>query len=157
MSDFGEIEGVKIKKIVVHTDDRGNFMEILRNDEGLLKQFGQASTSVTLPGVIKAFHWHKKQDDAFFCISGNAQVVLHDLRKESKTYKKTQVVYLGDNAEKKLLIIPHGVAHGYRVLGNTPLVMLYIVSELYDPKINDEQRILFDDKEINFDWTTKNK
>ena len=157
MSDFGEIEGVKVKKLTTHTDDRGNFMEILRSDEGLLSNFGQASISVTLPGVIKAFHWHKKQDDTFFCISGNAHVVLHDLRKESKTYKKTQVIYLGDNAEKKLLIIPHGVAHGYRVLGNTPLVMLYIVSELYDPKINDEQRIPFDDNEINFDWTTKNK
>ena len=157
MSDFGDIEGVKIKKLFTHTDDRGNFMEILRADENLLTKFGQSSTSVTLPGVIKAFHWHKNQDDAFFCISGNAQVVLYDLREDSKTYKKTQVIYLGDNAEKKLLVIPHGVAHGYRVLGNTPLLMLYFVSELYDPKNNDEQRIPFDDKEINFDWSTKNK
>ncbi len=157
MSDFEDIEGVKIKKLVTHTDDRGNFMEVLRSDENLLNKFGQSSVSVTLPGVIKAFHWHKKQDDVFFCISGNAQVVLYDLREGSKTYKKTQVVYLGDNAEKKLLFIPHGVAHGYRVLGNTNLVMLYFVSELYDPKNNDEQRIPFDDKEINFDWSTKNK
>jgi len=157
MSNFGEIEGVKTKKIVVHTDDRGNFMEVLRSDENLLEQFGQAALSTTLPGVIKAFHWHNRQDDLWYCLSGNAQVVLYDRRRDSKTYGKTQVIYVGENSEKKLLIIPKGVAHGYRVLGNTSLIMLYFLTEPYNPKNPDEERIPFDDKEIGFDWTTKNK
>ena len=157
MSSFAEIEGVKIKKMVIHTDDRGNFIEVLRNDEGLLKQFGQAAISVTLPSVIKAFHWHNRQDDLWYCLSGNAQVVLYDRRKDSKTFGKTQVIYLGDNAEKKLILIPKGVAHGYKVLGSTPLTMLYFLTESYNPKNPDEERIPFNDKEIGFDWTTKNK
>ncbi len=157
MSDFSEIEGIKVKKLVVHADDRGNFMEVVRSDEDILNKFGQCSISVTLPGVIKAFHWHKKQDDLWYCLSGNAQVVLYDLRENSKTYKKTQVIYLGENAEKQIISIPKGVAHGYRVLGNKPMKMLYFVTEPYNPKAPDEQRIPFDDKEINFDWATKNK
>ncbi len=157
MSNFGEIEGVKIKKIVVHTDDRGNFMEVLRSDENLLEKFGQAALATTLPGVTKAFHWHNRQDDLWYCLSGNAQVVLYDRRKDSKTHGKTQVIYVGENSERKLIIIPKGVAHGYRVLGNTGLIMLYFLTEPYNPKNPDEERIPFDDKEIGFNWTTNNK
>jgi dTDP-4-dehydrorhamnose 3,5-epimerase len=80
------IDGVFFKKLIKHCDDRGNFMEILRDDENILKKFGQASASMSYPGVIKAFHYHKLQDDVWYFPVGNAQVVLHDLRKESSTY-----------------------------------------------------------------------
>ena len=150
------IQGVSIKKLVKHSDDRGCFVEVLRNDDKLLKKFGQTSYTVTYPGVVKAFHYHKKQDDLWFVASGMAQVVLYDMRKKSKTYKETQVLYAGiDNPV--LILIPVGVAHGYRVLGNTPVGLFYHTTESYDPKNPDEQRIAFDDPEIGFDWSTKNR
>ena len=50
------IEGVKVKKLVKHCDDRGFFAELVRDDEPeLLSNFGQASWSMSYPGVIKAF------------------------------------------------------------------------------------------------------
>ncbi len=152
-----EIEGVRKKKLVVNGHDRGNLTELLRDDEGLIEKFGQASLSITYPGIIKAFHWHEKQDDLWFMLNGNAQVVLHDLRKNSKTHKTTQVVYMGELYEPMLLLIPKGVAHGYRVLGEKSATLLYFTTQAYDPKNPDEQRIPFDDKEIGFDWTTKNR
>ncbi|MBI5065249.1 dTDP-4-dehydrorhamnose 3,5-epimerase family protein [Candidatus Woesearchaeota archaeon] len=152
-----KIEGVREKKLVVNGHNRGNLTELLRDDEGLLEKFGQASLSVTYPRIIKAFHWHEKQDDLWFMLNGNAQVVLYDLRKNSKTHKTTQVVYMGELYEPILLLIPKGVAHGYRVLGEKPATLLYFTTQSYDPKNPDEKRIQFDDPEIGFDWTTKNR
>jgi len=56
-----------------------------------------------------------------------------------------------------LVVIPKGVAHGYRVLGVTPVTLFYHTTESYDPKNPDEERIDFDDKWIGFDWKTKNR
>lgn len=151
------IEGVKVKKLVKHCDDRGFFAEIVREDEPeLLKKFGQASWSMSYPGVIKAFHYHEKQDDLWFFPSGNAQVVLYDLRKDSSTYKETAVYYLGEE-NPMILLIPHGVAHGYRVLGEKPATIIYFTTVSYNRTNPDEKRIPWDDPEIGFSWETKNR
>ena len=150
------IQDVIVKKLVRHPDDRGYFMEVLRDDDGLLSRFGQASFSKTYPGVIKAFHYHELQDDLWFFPSGNAQVVLHDLRADSQTKGETNVFYMGED-NPQLLVIPIGVAHGYRVLGNEPAVIMYFTTMSYDPKNPDEKRIAWDDPGIGFDWTTNNR
>lgn len=148
------IEGVKVKKLVRHPDDRGFFQEILRDDDGLLQRFGQASMSKTYPGVIKAFHYHERQDDLWFFPVGNAQVVLHDLRPQSPTHGQTDVYYMGED-NPILLLIPKGVAHGYRTLGNTPAVIIYFTTRSYNPADPDEKRLPYNDPGIGFDWTTK--
>lgn len=150
------IDGVKIKQIKIFNDDRGFFGEIMKQNEESFFEIKQTSYTETYPGVIKAFHWHKKQFDAWFVCKGDAQVVLYDLRASSPTYKETQVIYVG---EKKfcLIIIPPNVAHGYRVLGNEKAGLFYHTSEAYNPENPDEERIDWNDSVINFDWITKNK
>lgn len=150
------IDGVEVKNLIKHVDDRGFFMEILRDDDELLSRFGQASMSLSYPGVIKAFHYHKLQDDLWFFPKGNAQVVLYDMREDSPTYKVTNVFYMGEN-NPILVKIPKGVAHGYRVLGNEPAIIVYFTTESYRRNEPDEYRIPWDDKEIGFDWTTQNR
>jgi len=54
-----------------------------------------------------------------------------------------------------LLLIPVGVAHGYRVLGNRPLMIVYFTTESYRRDNPDERRIPWDDPGIGFDWTTR--
>lgn len=148
------ILGVVQKRLIRHSDDRGFFEEILRDDDQLLRQFGQASLSMSYPGVIKAFHYHERQDDLWFFPVGQAQVVLHDLREGSPTYGVTNVFYMGEH-NPSLLVIPVGVAHGYRVLGPTPLLIVYFTTESYDPSNPDERRIPWNDPSIGFDWTTQ--
>jgi len=150
------IEGVVLKKLIRHSDDRGFFMEILRDDDGLLKRFGQASLSKSYPGVIKAFHYHEHQDDLWFFPSGNAQVVLHDLREDSVTKGETNSYYLGED-NPGLLVIPKGVAHGYRVLGINPAVIVYFTTESYHTEQPDELRLAWDDPSIGFDWSIKHQ
>lgn len=148
------IDGVRIKTLLKHTDDRGYFMELLRDDDHFLERFGQLALSLSYPGVIKAFHYHKKQDDIWFFPKGNAQVVLHDLRADSPTYKRTEVFYMGEY-NPVALFIPRNVAHGYRVLGNEPAIITYLTNRSYDPDEPDEYRIPYNDPDIGFEWTTK--
>ncbi len=150
------IEGVALKQLIVHPDDRGIFMEVLRADDPFYRKFGQTSFTITYPGVIKAFHWHRRQDDLWFVASGMAQAVLYDLREDSPTYGETNVFYLGEH-NRALLVIPAGVAHGYRVLGTQPVALFYHTTEPYNPAAPDEERLPFDDPRIGFDWTTRNR
>ena len=145
------IAGVLVNPLVRHCDERGYLLEVLRDDDELLERFGQTTFTVTYPGVIKAFHWHRKQYDLWFMAIGEAQVVLHDLREDSPTYKLTQVVYAGEHAPV-LIVIPPGVAHGYQVLGDKPVGLFYHTTKSYDPSDPDEERIPYNDPEIGFDW-----
>jgi len=158
------IKGVVVKKLKVHKDipdvdppaggekiKPGFLMEVLRADEGLLKKFGQTTFTAAYKGTIKAFHFHKKQDDLWFIATGKAKVVLCDLRKDSPTYKETQIIYAGQN-DYKLILIPIGVAHGYKVLSKEPVLLFYHTSEPYNAKNPDEERLPHNSKEIGFDW-----
>ena len=148
------IEGVQCKPLRVHLDDRGTFMELLREDDAFFTRFGQSNFSITYPGVVKAWHYHQQQDDLWFVVSGIAQVGLHDLREGSPTRGHTDVFYLGEQ-QRGLLYIPHGVAHGYRVLGPEPMGLIYFTTHVYNPA--DELRRPWDDPSIGFNWTTVNR
>ncbi len=148
------IDGVKLKPLKVFCDDRGYLYETLTLKDKDAIKFAQSAVTMTYPGVIKAFHYHKKQDDVWAVVSGMAQVVLWDGRADSPTKGQTQLIFAGDD-NRVLITIPRGVVHGYRVLGTEPVVLVYYTSALYDPK--DEYRIDFDDPRIGFDWITKNR
>jgi dTDP-4-dehydrorhamnose 3,5-epimerase len=148
------IDGVQIINIKKFADNRGFLSEIWRASS--LENFTvkQANFTVAHPKVIKAFHFHEKQQDLWFCVSGNIEAVLHDRRKQSPTFGETQTVAMGE-FNSVALLIPVGVAHGYRVLGNSPAGLVYLVDQEYDSQNPDEGRIDFDDKEIGFDWKTQ--
>jgi dTDP-4-dehydrorhamnose 3,5-epimerase len=148
------IESVQLKRLTVHSDDRGILMEVLRAEDPAFAAVKQTTYTESYPGVIKAFHWHRRQWDIWFVASGMAQVVLYDLRAESPTHRETNVVIMGEKAPT-LLAIPPGVAHGYRVLGNRSVGLFYHTTEVYDPADPDEERIPHDDPAIGFDWTTR--
>ena len=154
------IDGVKIKQLKVHQDipdveqpgvKLGFLMEILRADEDIFSKFGQSTMTVAYKGNIKGFHYHEKQDDYWFAATGKVLIVLHDLRKDSATHGETQVLEAGaDNY--KLVRIPIGVAHGYKVLSDEPVIMIYHATEPYNAASPDEKRLAYNDPTINFDW-----
>lgn len=147
------INGVQIFEIQKNADDRGFLAEIWRDSK--LQGFSprQMNFTVAHPGVIKAFHFHKKQSDLWFCVSGNLQAVLFDRRKDSPTFGETQKIILGEHHSAAILIPPE-VAHGYRVLGEKPTGLIYLVDQEYDATNPDEGRIAHDDPEIGFNWQT---
>lgn len=154
------IDGVVIKTLTVHPDRQdtsevvkqpGVLMEIVRADEGLLKKFGQSTMTIAHHGTIKAWHWHKKQDDLWFVATGKARVVLHDLREGSATKGESLVIEAGAG-DYKLIVIPVGVAHGYQVLSEDPVLLVYYTTEPYNAQTPDEERLALDDPTIGFNW-----
>src|SRR5512136_1357866 len=89
------IQGVYIKKLKVVSDERGWLMEILRCDDELYQKFGQVYLTTAYPGVVKAWHYHKKQVDNFTCVHGMMKVVLYDARADSPTYRELMEMFVG--------------------------------------------------------------
>ncbi len=144
------IDGVMVKKLVRYPDERGYFEEVIRNtDEFFAEGFGQLSHSFMVEGVVKAWHIHTTQIDWWFCLTGKIKAALHDKREGSPTKGETNEFILGDDPDNIVLKIPAGVAHGMKVLEG-PCHFVYATSKTYDPK--EEGRILYDDKEIGYDW-----
>ena len=114
------IAGVKISPMQLWPDDRGYFLEIARMGQGISAEFPhestQVSAAISYPGTIKAFHFHRHQTDCWAPVQGMLQVALVDLRQQSATHGARNTFYLGTLRPWQLLI-PPGVAHGYKVIG----------------------------------------
>ena len=145
------IQGVEIKQLSRHADERGFLMELVRSDDSIFTKFGQCYVSMNYPGVIRAWHWHKKQDDFFVVVKGMIKVGLYDLREGSPTQGEAAEFYLGDN-NSIMLKIPVGVVHGYKTVGTEPSLLINFPSEVYDPQEPDEYRLPWDTDQIPFDW-----
>ena len=145
------IQGVEVKQLARHADERGFLMELLRSDDPIFTKFGQCYVSMNYPGVIRAWHWHKKQDDFFVVVKGMIRVGLYDLREGSPTQGEAAEFYLGDN-NSIMLKIPVGVVHGYKTVGTEPSLLINFPSEVYDPQEPDEYRLPWDTDQIPFDW-----
>ena len=149
------IEGVKVKDLKVMPDERGLLMEMFRSDDPDFQKFGQVYVTMVYPGVVKAWHYHKKQTDHFVCVGGMAKVVLHDSREGSPTEGETNEFVIGWQRQR-MIIIPNGVYHGFTTVGTEPAMIVNIPTELYDYNEPDEFRLPFDDASIGYDWSVKN-
>jgi dTDP-4-dehydrorhamnose 3,5-epimerase len=152
------IDGVQVEPFSLWPDDRGYFLEIARLGEGMAGALPladtQVSSALSYPGTIKAFHYHQRQTDYWVVASGMFQVALVDLRVDSKTFGTRNTLYVGSLRPWRLLI-PPGVAHGYKVLGSDSGVLVYLTSQKYDPA--DEGRIAYNDSGIAYDWELQHK
>ncbi len=145
------IQGVEVKQLTRNADERGFLMEIMRNDDPIFTKFGQCYVSMNYPGVVRAWHYHEKQDDFFVVVKGMIKVGLYDMREGSPTRGEVSEYYLGDN-NNIVLKIPVGVAHGYKTVGVEPSLLVNFPSEVYNREEPDEQRLPWDTDQIPFDW-----
>ncbi|HMD71696.1 MAG TPA: dTDP-4-dehydrorhamnose 3,5-epimerase family protein [Bryobacteraceae bacterium] len=150
------IAGVDLSLFSIYPDDRGYFLEVQRMGTGPAGSFPAATTqvsaSLSYPGSIKAFHYHRHQTDFWTPVKGLLQVVLVDLRLRSTTFGARNTLYVGGLRPWQILI-PPGVAHGYKVIGREDSMLVYLTDRFYDPR--DEGRIPYDDASIQYDWETQ--
>jgi len=148
------IDGIKIKKLKVIPDERGRLMEILRSDDDLFFQFGQAYITTTYPGVVKAWHMHKKQTDNVACIQGMIKLALYDSRENSSSFKQVNQFYIG--VHNPLLVqIPKGIYHGWMCVSEQEAIIVNLPTEVYDYNQPDEHRLDPHDNDIPYDWKRK--
>lgn len=150
----GPIDGVKVKSLRLIPDERGWLMEILRSDDEDYQAFGQVYVTVAYPGVVKAWHYHKKQTDHFAVVAGTAKVALYDGRDGSPTKGAVMEVFTGER-NPLLIIIPPGVMHGFKAIGGGPAHLINVPTELYVYDDPDEYRVDPRDNDIPYDWDTE--
>jgi dTDP-4-dehydrorhamnose 3,5-epimerase len=148
------IDGVVVKKLNRICDERGYLMEILRSDDEFFQKFGQAYLTCCYPGVVKAWHYHKRQTDHFCCVQGEAKVVLYDSRDGSPTRGEVNEFFMGVK-NPILLRIPNLVFHGFKAIGGESAVIVNIPTECYDYQQPDEFRLPYDSAEIPYNWEIK--
>ncbi|OGX42692.1 MAG: dTDP-4-dehydrorhamnose 3,5-epimerase [Omnitrophica WOR_2 bacterium RIFCSPLOWO2_02_FULL_45_28] len=145
------IEGVKIKKLKLLTDERGRLMELLRRDDGIFSRFGQVYFTTAYPNAVKAWHYHKKQDDYFACVKGAMRLALYDARTESKTYKQINEFKLG--LHNPLLVkIPRNVYHGFKCISADEAMVINVPTAPYNYRKPDEYRLDPYDNDIPYNW-----
>ncbi|MFC1729243.1 dTDP-4-dehydrorhamnose 3,5-epimerase family protein [candidate division KSB1 bacterium] len=148
------ISGVRLKNLKVIPDERGRLTEILRDDDELFIKFGQAYITTAYPGVVKGWHYHKKQFDNFTCLLGMIKLVLYDQREDSSTAGTVNEFFIG-TYNTVLVQIPPGVYHGFKCIDEKEAVVLNIPTEHYIHEDPDEFRVDPHDASIPYDWTRK--
>ena len=148
------IEGVSVKKLKVIPDERGRLMEILRTDDKEFSKFGQVYVTTAYPGVVKAWHYHKLQDDNMTVLKGMAKIVLYDDRKASSTKGVINEFFVGDH-NHILIHIPKLIWHGFKCMSEQETMIVNIVTKCYNYEEPDEYRKPAHGSDIPYDWSRK--
>lgn len=142
------ISGIIIKKLTKNEDRRGWLAEIFREDELNYKPV-MGYVSMTKPGVIRGPHEHNFQSDCFIFLGpGNFELHLWDRREGSETRGEYLKIEVGEN-NPSLVIVPPGIIHGYKCVGDKDAYSINLPDKLYKGKGRKEEvdEIRWEDEE----------
>ena len=128
----GQVYGVDIKPLDLHSDDRGWLVELFRNDRLHTEdQPAMAYISLTRPGVARGPHQHAEQTDHFAFIGpGRFALYLWDIRIDSPTRASKTKIIVGESNRRSILV-PPGIVHAYKNIGKTPGLVFNCPNRLY--------------------------
>ena len=149
------IDGVLVKALTWHNDQRGSLAELVRADDpdlvGDFAGFGQVYVTTLYPQVVKGWHQHADQWDRIVCVRGRVLLGLVDARPDSPTHGVTARLVLGDR-NFVVVRIPPGVWHGLKNIGTDEALVCNVVSRPYDHADPDEIRCA-PHGVLDFDWS----
>ena len=128
----GNIQDVVVRDLQKFNDSRGWLSELFRQDELTAEFFpAMAYTSSTKAGVTRGPHEHVDQAD-LFCFLGpsNFKIRMWDNRADSPTYRNMMTLTAGADNPKSV-IIPKGVVHAYRNVGEIDGIVINCPNRLY--------------------------
>lgn len=146
------IDGVFVVPLKQIPDERGKVMHMLRADDKHFEKFGEIYFSVVYPGVIKAWHVHKKMTLNYAVVFGMIKLVLYDNRENSPTRDQLMELFVGED-NYVLVHIPVGVVNGFKGIGTKPAIVANCATEAHDP--DEIVRISPSDKSIPYNWDIK--
>ncbi|MGH2116684.1 NAD-dependent epimerase/dehydratase family protein [Aerococcus sp. L_32] len=108
--------------LVTHEDQRGSFTEMIKSPYA-----GQVSVNVSKPGITKGEHWHHTKNEKFLVVSGQGLIRFRD-------YFSDKVIEYKVSSEKlEVVDIPTGYTHSIVNTGDSDMVTIMWVNEMFDP------------------------
>ena len=108
---------------VLHTDNRGSFVELVKLNCG-----GQVSFSTTVPGITRGNHFHTRKIERFSVISGKARIELRRIDNQDK------LVFELDGNSPSYVDMPIWYTHNITNIGDIELLTVFWINEFYDPE-----------------------
>lgn len=148
------LEGVVVLEPKVFGDARGFFLESYNQRDftnlGIPHTFVQDNHSYSTRDVVRGLHYQirRVQGKLIRVVMGEILDVAVDLRKSSSTFGRWSAVALSEQ-NKRMLWIPPGFAHGFRVVSEDAHV-LYKATDYYEP--SSERTLAWNDPELKIDW-----
>jgi len=148
------LPGLFILEPRVFGDERGFFLESynekLMASLGIQERFVQDNHSCSSRNVLRGLHYQIRQPQGKLVrvVEGEILDVAVDLHRSSPTFGVWEGVQLsGEN--KRMLWIPPGFAHGFRVVSEKAHV-LYKATDYYAPE--HERTLAWNDPDLKIDW-----
>ena len=155
VTDTPLLPGMKLISLRAFDDERGFFMEsynhrVFRETYGISETFVQDNHSKSKQNVLRGLHYQIQdpQGKLVRVLTGSVYDVAVDLRKSSPSFGQWAGITL-HTADKQVLWIPPGFAHGFLVL-SAEADFLYKTSGYYNPR--GERCLLWNDPNVGIVW-----
>ena len=148
------LAGAMIVEPRVFGDERGFFLESWNEqafaDAGLPFRFVQDNHSRSMKGVLRGLHFQLPgtQGKLVRVVAGAVFDAIVDLRRSSPTFGQWFGLELSA-ANKRMLWVPEGFAHGFLVLSDSA-EFLYKTTDYYFPQ--HERSLLWSDPALGINW-----
>lgn len=122
--EITELEKIKSK--------HGYLVEFLKEDEleEDQKKFAQIYVATILPGTVRGNHYHKNKFEWFTFFNGKVRVLLEDI----KTKKRKDLILDSSEDFLKRIFIKNGIAHAFKNISDSTVVLVAYTNKIYDPK-----------------------
>lgn len=105
----------------MNVDNRGSFTEFLKSNDR-----GQISINVSNPDITKGNHWHHTKNEKFLVVSGHGVIRFRNI------LSKEIIEYFVSGNKLQVVDIPVGYTHNIENLGETDMVTIMWVNEIFD-------------------------
>ena len=153
-----DINGVKILNYNFFSDNRGKiwstYIEKELTDLGY-QPFTHDKFSVSKKNVLRGIHYDNKTFKLVTVIHGDIDQVVVDMRKESKTYKKSLIFELSEDSMQSILLPPM-VGNAFRVKSDKAIYHYKLAYKGEYLDIDEQFTLKWNDPSLKINWKIEN-
>lgn len=141
-------EGMVVRDLITHVDDRGSVCELYDPRWGVSPdQLVYAYQFTIRPGQAKGWGVHREHEDRYAFLDGELELVFYDAREGVATTGQESRLRLSPY-RRVLLTIPRGVWHAERNIGQSDVRVVNFPTIMYDHGNPDKYRLPLDTDEL---------
>lgn len=107
----------------MNVDNRGSFTEFIKSDDR-----GQVSINISKPGITKGNHWHHTKNEKFLVVKGEGLIRFRRIDSDKI------IEYKVSGEKLEVVDIPVGYTHNIINTGDTDMVTVMWVNEIFNPE-----------------------